>query len=489
MRKFAVPGVAVGIVRDGKVAFVKGYGVRTVGTDEPVGSNTLFTVGTNTKQFTAAALSLLVDEGKLSWDDRVSDRLPAFRMGDPYVTRELRVRDLLGHRTGLPSGAGNLLIYPETNFNRSEALAAFASLPSGTGFRSRYSYSNLAYVIAGELVPAVTGSSWDDFVQKRLLDRTGMARCSASGGPSDNDDVAQPHVLLDGRQQRVRTVSYGAAAPANGVWCDVDGLTKWIGMLLNEGRAADGGAVLSPKQLREMWSVQIASSVPGTAAELNRTHFRGYGLGWNLEDFEGRLRVFHTGGVMGQVSHVTLFPEHRLGVVVLSNQRSTAPLNAITMHIAKALLGGRQLDWVGHYGDIHAAQRLKAAAFDTELAAALTNAGPPPSPLTTYEGTYRDNWRGEVMAEAGKRGLGISFSRTARLKGRLHFYRDDTFVVRWQERALAEDAFVHFQRGAGGQVVGVKIESLPSSEGDLDFQNLKFDRVSSPEPSSQPRTL
>ena len=200
MKEFEVPGMAVGIVKDGKLVYAKGYGVREYGKPGKVDADTLFQIGSNTKAFTAAALAILVDEGKINWDDKVIDHLAQFRMYDPYVTREFTIRDLLTHRSGLGLGAGDLMFFPASDFTRDEIMRGLRFLKPASSFRSKFDYDNLLYMVAGEIVPAVSGQSWEEFVEKRILDPLQMRPCAASYNRiQDRSDVAAPHVVVEGK--------------------------------------------------------------------------------------------------------------------------------------------------------------------------------------------------------------------------------------------------------------------------------------------------
>src|SRR6185503_17625757 len=200
LKEFEVPGLAVAIVKDGKVVLAKGYGVRKLGEAAPVDENTLFGIASNTKAFTAAALAILVDEGKLSWDDPVTKHLPNFQMYDPYVTREMTIRDLLTHRSGLGLGSGDLMFWPGTTFTRDEIVQRVRFLKPASSFRSRYAYDNVLYLVAGQIIPAVTGESWDDFVAKRIFGKLGMSESNLSAKAiKPGMNVVSPHTKIDGK--------------------------------------------------------------------------------------------------------------------------------------------------------------------------------------------------------------------------------------------------------------------------------------------------
>src|ERR1700761_8552826 len=222
MKEFSVPGIAVAIVRDGRVVLAKGYGVRELGKPEPVDADTLFAIGSNTKEFTAASVAILVDEGKLHWDDRVIDYLPDFRMWDPYVTREFTIRDLLTHRSGLGIGAGDLMFVTATDFTRTDLLRALRFLEPASSFRSQFAYDNLVYVIAGQVVAVASGQPWEDFVTARILKPLHMDACAADDTRlTDRGNLAAPHVVVDGKLTRIPALSIPLVAPAGAIQCNL----------------------------------------------------------------------------------------------------------------------------------------------------------------------------------------------------------------------------------------------------------------------------
>lgn len=477
-QKFAVPGMAVAIVKDGKVLFAKGYGVREAGKSDKVDTATLFGIGSNTKAFTTAALAILVDEGKLSWDDKVIDRLPSFRLYDPYVTREVTIRDILTHRSGLGLGSGDLMLFPPSDFTRVEIIHNLRYFAPASSFRSKLAYDNLLYIVAGELVPAVTGDSWETFVQTRILDKLGGG-CAATLSLVQGDrKIAIPHVMVGDKITVVTPDPSTAYDPAGSIECNADGMAAWMALQLADGRFQDGTALFSTAQHKEMWTPQtIITPLPETAA-MTRTHFRSYGLGWFVEDYEGAQRVWHTGGLVGMVSAVSLFPEQHLGIVVLTNQQ-TGGRAAMMQALQDAMLGRPARDWVTIVGDLEAEQKQRAAAADREADAAAQSAGGHAFlPLEAYVGVYHDVWRGDVAVKKQGGKLRMVFSRTAGLQGDMQAMKGNVFAVRWDDRTLKADALVNFRTGLDGAVSGMTMAPLsPTTDFSFDFQDLDFSRV------------
>jgi CubicO group peptidase (beta-lactamase class C family) len=478
LQAFDVPGMAVGIVKDGKLVFAKGYGVREQGKPEPVGTRTLFQIGSNTKAFTAAALAMLIDEGKLRWDDRVIDYLPQFRLYDPYVTRELTIRDLLSHRSGLGTGAGDLMFFPETDFTREELIRGLRHLKPVTSFRSQYDYDNVLYVVAGELIAAVSGQDWEDFVANRILSPLGMSSCAPTyERVADKSDMASPHVLVDGHLKTIPVEKLQLTAAAGAVICSIDGMAKWLQAQLSQGRGPKGRPLFSAERSSEMWSMNTVKPIQPELAALTQTHFAGYGLGWELRDSFGRKIVSHTGGVPGTVTWISLVPELQLGVMVFTNQQSGVAMEVVGNQILDAYLQAPKRDWV-EMGVAFATRRSAyAKVVEDEARKVSASASLPALSLEAYAGCYMDAWRGAAIVRREGDALILKFSRTDRLEGTLHPFRGNIFIVRWTDRSLDADAYVRFDQGFDRDIERMSMQALsPATDFSFDFQDLDFRR-------------
>lgn len=477
-QQFDVPGVAVAVVKDGKVVLERGWGLREIGKPEPVQADTLFAIASNTKAFTATSLNLLAEEGKLKMSDRVIDHLPGFRMSDAYVTREMRIRDLLSHRSGLSLGAGDLLFWPTTTYSNAEVVARLANVPLKGGFRDRYAYDNILYAVAQQVIEKVSGLSYADFLQQRIFDKVGMAGTRYNADHlKPGDKAAIGHAKFDFTELRpVPPLTWSNAAGAGGIYSSVHDLSKWMNVQLAEGKLADGTALFSEKTKQQMWQMQIPQvvgtpSVPELA--LAKPNFAGYGEGWSLSDYRGQKLVWHTGGWPGQVSRLTLVPEKNLGVVVLTNAESGAAFNAITLSVLDAMLGAPAHDWVGAYAASVAKAQDNADEGWQKHVAARDAKSKPSLPLSGYAGGYRDAWYGDVFVEPAKGKLRLRFGATADLQGTLEHWQHDTFIVRWDNRSLNADAFVNFSLDPDGKVREVRMQAISSlTDFSFDFQDL-----------------
>jgi CubicO group peptidase (beta-lactamase class C family) len=485
MAAYQVPGIAVGIVKDGKLVFAKGYGVRELGLPGRVDADTLFAVASNTKAFTTAALAILVDEGRLRWDDKVIDYLPEFRLYDAYVTREFTIRDLVTHRSGLGLGAGDLLFFPNSDFGTSDIIRALRYLKPVSGFRAEYAYDNNLYVVAGELIPAITGMRWEDFVTTRILGPLNMAPCvTLPKRVTDHSNQASPHALVEGKVVPITPDEPGVAAPAGGIQCNVAGLAKWQLTQLGHGQATGGPRVFSEAQGELMWTPQTIVPPVGRLPSLGRTHFGAYGLGWFLEDFNGYKRVFHSGGLGGMVTYQSLVPELNLGVIVLTNAEERGAYMTIGLAITDAYTGGPTRDWVKLVQDSISEEAREHAASDARRkpapAAGMDLAR---LDLAPYVGTFRDPWRGEASITRGSDGLTLTFSHTKELTGPLTPIRPGLFVVRWKNRAINADAYLRFREDFAGAIEGFAMEAVSAdTDFSFDFQDLDFHRVPTPAP-------
>ena len=478
-KEFQVPGIAVAVVKDGQVVLARGWGEREIGKPGKVDADTLFAIASNTKAMTATALSILAEEGKLSLDDKVIDHLPWFRMGDAYVTREMTLRDLLVHRSGLGLGAGDLLFWPTTDYTSREVVERLANVPLTAGFRERYAYDNILYGVAQQVIEAVSGQTFADFLQQRIFTPVGMASTRFNADHlKKGDKAAVGHALYDWRELRpVAPLTWHNNSAAGGVYSSVNDMARWMNVQLDGGRLpGTDKRLFGDKRQQQMWSIVTPQPVANPAVpELApmKPNFAGYGEGWSLSDYRGNKLVWHTGGWPGMVSRVTLVPEQKLGVVVLTNQEVGAAFNAVTYSVLDAMLGAPAHDWVDAYAKAVAKGRSNADEQWDKHVAARVEGSTPSLPLTGYAATYRDRWYGDVIVEQHGDALRLRFSRTPMLTGTLEHWQHDTFIVRWDDRSLNADAFVNFALDVDGKVSRASMQAISSlTDFSFDFQDL-----------------
>ncbi|HEV2864689.1 MAG TPA: serine hydrolase [Pyrinomonadaceae bacterium] len=475
-RDWNVPGFAVAVVKDDKVVFAKGYGVRELGKPEAVDKDTLFAIASNTKAFTSAALATLVDEGKLKWDDPVTKYLPYFQLYDAYATREMTVRDLVSHRSGLATFGGDLLWF-ETTYPREEIIRRVRHLRPAYSFRSRYGYQNIMFLAAGEIVPAVTGKSWDDYVREKFFAPLRMTRTTTSHKQLlQTPNIATPHNELRGKLRVIHYDDVDNAGGAAAISSSVADMAQWLRLQLGRG-AYEGRAIFSPRQSREMWTPHtVVGGVSEAAERFNPTaHFNLYGLGWFLGDYHGRKVVSHGGGLDGMISRVALMPEESLGLVVLTN--SETPLSSVISNkIFDTFLGVPKRDWSADYLKRRDAGRAAEEAEEKKVEAARAANTKPSLPLEAYAGTYTGVMFGDAKVAVENGRLVVRLAPSPNFVGDLEHWHYDTFSIRWRDSIVYPfgRGFVTFNLDARGQVDEMKID-VPNP--DFDFKELEFKRA------------
>jgi CubicO group peptidase (beta-lactamase class C family) len=476
MKTFEVPGLGLAIVKDGAVVVAKGYGVRRLGDPTPVDAHTLFGIASNTKVFTATALGLLVEEGKIGWDAPVTRYLPWFQMWDSWVTRELTIRDLLVHRSGLGLGAGDLLWWPPSTYNRPEIARRLRFIRPATSFRSAYAYDNVLYLVAGEVIEAVSGQSWEDFIQTRILARVGMTESNTRhSAATASGNVAATHARIDDVVRPIRPFDSDNTNPAGGINSSASDMAKWVLVQLARGRLPDGSRLFSEATSRQITTPVTPMPIGNPPPELAalRVNFRGYALGLGVQDYRGHKMLMHTGGLPGYVSRVMMVPDADLGVVVLTNQESGGAFDSVAYHVVDHYLGAPATDWIDAYLKVAQRDAVETAEAERKTAGARVAAGQPSRPLDRYAGAYEDAWYGriEVTPEGGR--LVMRFGHTPSLVGDLEPWQYDTFVVRWRDRELRADAFVTFDFDPDGRVEQAKMRAVsPATDFSFDFQDL-----------------
>lgn len=478
---FNVPGIAVAIVKDGKVVISKGYGVTNIKTQQKVDGNTLFGIASNSKAFTAAALAILVDEGKLKWDDKVISYLPEFKMYNDYVTNEFTIRDLLTHKSGLGLGAGDLMIWPDGHdFTAKDIVKNIQYLKPVSAFRTKYDYDNLLYVIAGEVIEKVSGKPWCDFVEQRLMFPIGMNNSAASWSRlKDTTNTIVPHVPTDGKLEVIQRYKNHIFDAAAGLYASTNDLSKWLIVQMNNGKCGNDQQLFSTRQHAEMWKPHTL--LPNRDGAPYKNNFKAYGLGWQLSDINGHLQVSHTGGLDGIVTQSIMIPDLQLGIIVLTNQQSGSAFNAISNTIKDSYLG---LPFFDHLVNLSKNQNARMADADKitdevwETVAKNSKDKTIRTDWKNYAGTYRDNWFGDVVLTEKKGKLYFKSVRSPRLSGEVFYYKGQNFVVKWNNRSFNADAHLFFELGADGKANRLKMKAIsPLTDFSYDFHDLDFVKV------------
>lgn len=483
MKAFNVPGIAVAVVKDGKLIHSKGYGVSSIVTGKKTDENTLFAIASNSKAFTAAALAILIDEGKLSWNTRVIDIIPEFRLYNSYVTEDFTISDLLTHRSGMGLGAGDLMLWPDSaRFSKEEIIHNLRYLPQVSSFRTKYDYDNLLYVVAGEVIARVTGISWEEFTETRIMQPLGMNMSAASFSRiKDKSNIIDAHVPVEGKLQVVPKQEGKMHNSAGGIYSNIADMSKWVIMQINGGKYGKDleNQLFSKVRQNEMWTIHTVIPVRNTS--LYNTHFAGYGLGWNLSDVKGFFQASHTGGLAGIVTQVTIIPELQLGIIVFTNQQEGAAFTAITNTIKDSYFGIKGIDRVREQQERVARNQAEARKITDEIWAKIEGQQKNISSTVDhdlYTGTYNDIWFGDIIISTVDGIMRFNAVKSPKLRGELLYYTGNTFIVKWNDRSLDADAFVVFSLDKNGKPAGITMEAIsPLTDFSFDFQDLKFRKV------------
>lgn len=456
MKAWEVPGLAIAIVKDDKVVFAKGYGVREIGGTAAVNEHTLFAIGSSSKAFTAATIAMLVDEGKLKWDDPVTKYLPAFELFDPYATREMTVRDLMSHRSGLERGD---LIWYASPYDRNEVLRRVRFLKPSWSLRSRFGYQNIMFLAAGQISPAVTGKQWDDVVRERIFVPLGMTSSSTSiKSLASSDNVASPHSKIDDKVQKVAWRNIDNIGPAGSINSNVLDMAQWLRMNLGGGMY-ENKRVLSAAAVKEMQTPQTVIRIEGNNERLYPdAHFLNYGLGWFLSDFRGRKLVEHGGAIDGMRAEVGMLPEEKLGVVILTNRHGSVLPHVLMYRVLDAFLGVTpKRDWSAEILKKFTALEEQAKAAEKKTEAERVKNTSPSLALEKYAGVYKNEMYGEAKFAVKDGKLTSDFGPN--FAGDLEHWHYDTFRVVWRD-AMEGKTFVNFKLNTKGQPDTVTIEGI-----------------------------
>lgn len=487
-KQTGVPGMAVTIVEQGKTTLARGYGVRKLGETIAVDGDTIFPTGSTGKAFTSAALAVLVDQGKIKWDDRVIDHLPWFQMYDPYVTREITVRDLLVHRSGLGLGAGDLLFVPRTNLSRAESVRRLRYIKPATSFRSGFAYDNVLYMVAGQLIEQVTGQTWEKFTAEHVLKPAGMLEST-----SDDDsrfattNRAFPHArmngglrgagdqeLLDERDELGRN-----AAPAGGLAISASDMAHWLQIQLAQGKLPEGeGRLFSEAASKEMWTPVVLQPIPPMpdAFKVTQPLFDTYALGWDVRDYRGARIVWHGGAVFGFLAAVVLIPEKQVGFSILINSEDGEIIRGLMYELLDHYLDQPKANWPEKWAAFKK-ERVAAGLKAFNTARATPAKVGPSLPVARYAGDYADLWYGQIAVRADKGRLSIDFKSTPRMTGTLEHWQYDSFITRFDDKSI-EPAYVTFGLDADGKVERITMKPVsPLADFSYDYQDLLFTPV------------
>ncbi len=468
-KEIGATGVSIAIVEDGKTTLSRGWGERKLGESGKVDSQTIFQTGSTGKAMTAAALAILVDEGKIAWDDPVIKHMPWFRMYDPWVTREITIRDLLVHRSGLGLGQGDLMFVPRTNLTRKQTVEHVAYLKPRTSFRSAYAYDNILYAVAGQLIEEVTGKTWEVFMRDRVLRPGGMK--NATSDSEDRFRIANrswPHARLNGPlrglgdQQALneRDELGRNGAPAGGLALSADDMAAWLKIQLAHGALPNGKYLFSEAQAAEMWKPVTPMPITQLPEQLKAAQpmQQAYALGWQVQDYRGHRIISHGGGVFGSITRVVMIPDKNVGFAIMMNNEESGMLLGLTYKLLDHYLDQPDEGWTTKWQDWYKQRLAGGVEYLKQAQAAPAKVGPSLDPAR-YAGRYRDPWYGDIVVANGDKGLTIDFTSTPRMVGRLKHWQYDSFVTEYDDPAI-EPAYVTFALDADGKVTGVTMKAV-----------------------------
>jgi len=464
-----VPGMTVTVVKDGKVLFKKGYGVRVLGKPEPVDTQTLFAMASTTKAMTAACLGMLVDEGKLHWDDPVTDYLTDFQLYDPAVTRELRVRDLLIHNTGV----GNAdFLWAAMQISSDEILHRMRLVKPVYSFRSSFIYQNIMYLAAGKVVEKVSGMPWETFIRKRIFEPLNMTRTCAMFKEVTDANRAKPHIelndtirLVDSRQEEGLVDAVG---PAGSVWTCPDDITTWMQCMLDSGRY-NGKTLLKPATWAELFKPQtfVTDSQFYPTQQLTRPVWKTYGLGWFQHDYRGHRVNFHTGSLTGMIAIHGQLPDQKLAVYVQGNLDHAELRHAIMYRAFDEFGLGSPRDWSTEFMQLYGGIKQRAKLAERKADSSRVMNTKPSLPLTAYVGSYKSPLYGKADVTMQDGNLRISLNNV--MTGKLNHWHYDTFRLNYDQFWNGNDpvSFVLNTQGKVGKLVwgGVELDKAPDNSG------------------------
>lgn len=484
MARYRLPGLAAGVIENGEVVYVRTAGELAAGSGQPVTADTVFKIASNSKAMTTAVLARLVDAGKLRWDDPVTRHLPALRMHDPWVTREMQVRDLLIHNSGLGAGAGDLMLWPEPNlFNRDDILAGLQHLKPAYSFRSRYAYDNVLYIVAGEVAAAAAGAPYEDLLRRELFEPLGMSRCQVGEWRRDAvGNVAQPHMRDGDRNVVIRAdgpvVPLSASAAAGGIRCSLNDMLTWARVWLAPDPAKPW---LSTGQRDALWTPHMPMPVSRRQREWDHGHFHAYGYGWRLADVDGLRKVSHTGTLAGMYSVLTLLPDKNAGFVVLINGDGDEARTVLNQALVKHFTAPAEARTVAYYaGQIAAEQAASSQASTTTTAVAAPapeRQAATPAEMASWLGVYRDPWFGEITLCERQGRVQFSAAKSPRLAGDV-MRMGQRWLVDWHDASVDAEPWLDFTAASANAPAALELANVdPNADFSYDYADLHFIRV------------
>ena len=486
VERYKLPGIAVGVIEDGKIVYARGYGETVAGSGNPVTSKTLFKIASNSKAMTAAVLARLVQRGKLRWEDPVVKHLPAFAMFDPWVTANMTVSDLLIHNSGLPEGGGDLMLWPEPNlFTRDDIVRGLRHIKPAYGFRAGYAYDNLLYVVAGQVAAAAGGASYEELVRRELFEPLALAGCKVGEFRlADAGSVAQPHMRSGAGNVAMRrdaeVVPVIASAPAGGIRCSLDDMLVWANSWLQPTSAQLEW--LGEKQRVEMWKARTPMPISQQRRRWDNTHYYAYAYGFRLADVDGQWTVSHTGTLGGMYSMMMLLPDRKSGFVLMINGEGGNARTVLGEVLLKLFTAPeKSLGVEGYADELARPAQVTATSRPKRLLPDIAKRKPvTANQMQEWLGTWRDPWFGDVRVCALGNGVEWRSAKSPKMHGKVSWL-DGRYLLHWDDIAVDIDAWLDFSgnsesgTGKSRELRMAKID--PAGDFSSDYEDLLFTRI------------
>lgn len=474
VKDWDVPSMAIAVIQDGEVIHSKAYGVIEDGKDTQADSNSLYAIASNSKAFTATILAMLVEEGKVSWDDKVQQYIPYFQLYDPWVSAETTIKDLLCHRVGLGTFSGDIIWY-KSSLSSEAIIRNFKDIPQDYNFRDGYGYSNLMYITAGQVIKEVTGKSWSENVHERIFTPLGMNRTITSPNDlKDKGNYATPHARKDNENIPIDWVDWQEIGALGGIISSVNDLSKWMTFNMNHG-VWMGDTLLSSASINKLWTPHNNFPVNHTSRNDFAQKFNGYGLGWKIGDYRDKMLVGHTGGYDGMISAFHFLPDEKTGVIVLTNG-SKSPIMAATYYTLDKLLGVENpKDWsANHLKRVNQRAEKDEKAIEERKANRIKKTKPSLL-LDDYAGTYHSSIYGNIEISVSGKNLKIKFEHSPDLSATLTHWHYDVFKIEWDNiHAWFDFGTVQFNMDNNLKITGIDFD-VPNH--DIFFEELKAKRI------------
>ena len=478
---FNTPGMSIAVIQGQRVLHQAGYGVTNLQTQQAVDAETYFRIASTSKAFTAASVAMLVDKKVLLWDDRVVEHLPEFHLADPFASNQITLRDLLSHRSGLGSGMGDSMLWPEpAGFSRSEIVHNLRYLTPQFSFRSQYAYSNVMYIAAAEIVANKVNQAWHEFVDASIFQPLSMD-CYAGDIPAAKlSNAAMPYAYHSERGMfavtRNRISEQGlASAAAGGIVCNATGMTQWLQHLIHIYDLGNHATppklnhiaqspmsnvpLFSSHQLNQMWSAQTVLKVNRLEQQWNNTVLKSYGLGWRIANVYGHKFISHTGTLSGFQAYVGLLPDLGVGIAILNNGSNSGARGAVMQTLLRQFIPeAEHQDWVSEYQNYQLAREQRYLASYVEP----IGSGEVALNAAAYLGRFKDRWFGHIDIGLENNSLRIQSSKMPTLLGTLKPFEMHTWVIEWDNKNAANNAFIDFQVDTNNRVTGFQLRPYTS---------------------------